>query len=534
MNKLTIRQRAGRFLLGAEMGLLEESVEMLTRAYRRGPYVQSPEALISALGEIDSQLIDLIMRQRGYDTLLGRGMFDLTFTEADRLNVVDQTRWAFHTDSQAGRAVNGWTDFGFGQRPIIKPDDQKLAEDFDEFWTAKRNAVVLNQAKLHNLSNSVVTDGEIFFLYWQAADGTSTIRRLDTKSILRIEYEKGDPDVPLYYVENRNITHGEDNRQYSEVWYPDWRATEKQLAQVTLPGQAIHAQELREYTRVVMQRVSYQDKGGRGWPTIYRALAWYDAYKEGLEDRAAVMRHAAMFPSKTKHKAGSRYTDDLKTQLGSTFDTDGYGLDRNPPAAAGSTWIENEAITRSRMAMNTGALDGQKDTWLLLSQASAGDGFPTIFRRPDMAQNRSVAEVSIIPWQEQMDRYAGIWENAFREMVEIVGSWRVIARTASYTDFSATVSVSRPALMDVGSVSTAIGAIDGAARNGTLEMDVAWQANEALTKLILEHYGLSLQEKTEPKADEMPPAVDEMIVKLSAGSITAQEFASVVWDVVRG
>jgi len=533
--QLTIRQRAGRFLLGREMDRLEESVEMLAHAYRRGPYVQTPEMLIKALSEMDSQLLDMIMRRQGYETIMGGGIFDLKFTEQQRLRVVDQTRHAFHYDSQAGRAVNAWTDFGFGQRPIVKPDDTKLAVDFDEFWTAKRNAPVLNPSKLHNLSNAVVTDGEVFFVYWFGADGKAAIRRLDTKAIVRIEYEKGDPDVPLYYVENRNITHGDSQRQYSEVWYPDWRATKEQLDKVEFTTNALHAQELREYTRVVVQRVSYQDIGGRGWPTIYRALAWYQAYKESLEDRAAVMAHVAMFPSKVKHKAGSRYTDSLKDQLQSTLATGDYGQDRNPPAVAGSNWIENEAANRSRMNMNTGALDSQKDTYLLLAQMSTGDGLPPVFRgRSDMAQNRSVAEMAAVPWQEQMDRYSGVWENTFREMVEIVGSGMVYAKQASYSDFSATVSVSRPALMEVSQVAQAMDSINSAAMNGTLDLDKAKQANEALTKLILEKYGLSLQEPAETKRDVMPPAVDEMIVKLAAQKITAQEFAGVVWDVLRG
>jgi hypothetical protein len=286
---------------------------------------------------------------------------------------------------------------------------------------------------------------------------------------------------------------------------------------------------------VVAQRVSYQDISGRGWPTIYRAIPWYREYKSALEARAAVMQHVALFPSKTKHKAGSRYTDELKGQLQSTHATGDYGQDRNPPPAPGSTWIENEAIERSRMAMTTGAADGQKDTFLLVAQMATGDGLPPVFRgRSDMSQNRSVVEIAIIPWIEQMDRYAGIWEAALREMVEIVGSARVAAKRAGYTDFSATVTVSRPALMVVGDVAQAMGAIDAAATNGTLDLDKARQANEALTKLVLEHYGLGLQEPEKQSKDEMPPAVDEMIVKFAVGEITAQEMVSAVWDIING
>lgn len=532
MNEPTRLQRIGRFLMRDELDKMQESVEMLGRAYRLGPYVQTPEMLIEQLSEVDSWLVDLIVRQRGYETIIGVG-FELKFTEQDRLNIVDQCRHAFHYDSQAGRAVNGWTDFGFGQRPIVTPGDKALAKVFDEFWTAKRNAPVLNQAKLHQRSNEVVHDGEVFFVYWFGADGTATIRRRGTKTIARVEYEKDDPDVPLFYVERRNVRLADSTRQYTEIWYPDWRATAAQLKAVEIPDNALLASELRENTRVVCQRVSYQDIKGRGWPTIYRALTWYKEYESALNARAAVMQHVSLFPSKTKHKGGSRYSDTLKDQLQSSLATTGYEPDRNPPAAPGSTWIENDAIARSRMAMTTGAADGQKDTFLLLAQMSAGDGLPTVFRgRSDMAQNRSTSEVSIIPWQEQMDRYAGVWENAFREMVEIVGTGYNIAKRGNFTDFSTTVSVSRPALVEVDQVAQAIDSISSAAQKGMLDTGKAEQAIEALTKLILERYGLSLQEPAETSGDEMPAAVDDAIEKLAIGEITAQEFAGFVWDVL--
>lgn len=503
-------ERFRHWLLRDEIEELERFTETMARAYRRGPYVMTPESLARQIGELDSRLIDLIVRQQGYDIIYGTSYAGTLFSESDRKLVVDQARYAQHFDPQAGRAINAWTDFGFGQKVEIEPQDPVLAETFDEFWTARRNSTLLRQSRLDTLSNTLCTDGEIFLIFYIAKiDGAVTVRRLATEEINEVVNVPDDEDTELYYARAADA---------GTVWYKNWAASPEELERAEVPRGTILAHEMNEQTDVVMMRISYEDINGRGWPVIFRALPWYTAYKESLEDWAAVASAVAMFPHTIKHKGGSRATTDLKTQLQSSLATSGYGPDTNPPATPGATWIENEAATRRSNSLNTGAGDWQQGTMLLLGQATAGDGLPLAYRgRPDTAQNRSVAEVTTIPWDCQMTRYAAVWEDAFRDIAEVVG--RAYEMYAPYAKqiktYAVNVSVSRPATLTTRTddLVLALEAIDRAAVNMTIPTDIGMQAVEAVTRLILERYGVKVEVEDEPSAvpSDEPPETTEAV-----------------------
>lgn len=484
-----IRQKIGRAFLGGEIEQLEEAFHAMALAYRRGQYVITPETLARQLGEFDSYLLDIILRQRNSQVIAGQhGLFGLQLTEQDRLNEIQQTRHAYHYDAQAGRAVNAWTDFGFGQRAVILPDNPDLQPLWSEFWTARRNVSTLRQRKLADLSNSLVTDGEVLFVFYAVRlDGTSTIRRFKTEEVTTIVALADDTETPLFYVRPTDV---------GEIWYPDWAATETQLRSVEIPDGVQRADQINEQTDVRVMRLSYSDINGRGWPAVYRAIPWYDAYKEMLQDRAAVASIIARTPRKIKHKGGSLATAGIKTQLQSSMVDSGYGHDTNPPPVAGSPWIESDAAELSEMDLRTGATDGQKDSMLLIGQATAGDGLPLAYRgRPDSAQNRSVSEVTTRPWEYQMDRYSGVWADGFRDMVEIVARFYETYGGKNFNgEYSADISLNRPILTDPAELSDTMQQVESATLNGVLGFGDGQKAYDALVKVALERYGIEIEQ----------------------------------------
>lgn len=499
-----LRQTIGRRLLGDEWAKLQEGMEALATAYRRGPYVLTPESLERQLLEIDSQFVDLLMQQRGFDIIGGRGLMmgQLDFTEADRLNIVGQSRWAFHFDVQAARAVNAWTDFGFGRNIKVVPQDERLVQFWDEFWSAPRNRPILKQSNLDNLSDKLVIDGELFFAFFADVTGRVTIRRFDTDDITDVIYEKDkqgneDLDVALFYVQSQAS---------QAIWWPDWAASKEQLDRVELPQGVVRADQMDEMTHVVMQRVSFNDIKGRGWPMTYRAIPWYTEYKEALHDWSAVAASVAMFPKKVKHKGGSRTTDDLKSALESTFVQSGYGTDRNPPAPAGTTWLENQqASLEFNNPMRTGATEWQSGTMLLAGQMVAGDGLPMAYRgRPDSMQNRAVAEVTTIPWDQQTARYAGLWIDTLQEWVEIIAAFAVgFGGEAPYQTLTADVSADRPSTLSTTTedLINALTTVDVATVNATLPPDEGQQAADTLLRLILGRFGATMEQKEDNQPD---------------------------------
>jgi len=471
-------------------------MELMATAYRRGPYILTPESLARQLSEMDSQLVDLLMQQRGFEIIGGRGfMGSMKFSESDRLNVVDQSRWSHHFDVQASRAINAWTDFGFGRNIKISPSDDNLSVWWNEFWTAPRNRSVLKQSRLDNLSDELVIDGELFFAFFADITGRVTIRRFKTEDISSVVYEQdkwgnNDTDVPLFYVQS-NVG--------KTIWWPDWAASQKQLDAVVIPQGVERADQMDGLTAVVMQRVSFDDINGRGWPMTYRAIPWYTEYKEALHDWSAVAASVAMFPKKIKHKGGSRTTDSLKSALESSLVNSGYGTDRNPPAPAGTTWLENQQIDlQYNNPMRTGATEWQAGTMLLAGQMTAGDGLPLVYRgRPDSMQNRSVAEVTTLPWDQQTARYAGVWIDTFQEWVEIVAIFAVsVGNQAEYSTLAADVAADRPATLSTTTkdLIDSLGAVDTAVVNTTLPPDEGQAAATVLLKLILQRFGATMDE----------------------------------------
>lgn len=278
---------------------LTELRALVTDATRREV---TAESLRRAVAE-DDQLIDLIMRSRFYDPLYG-GLAD-ELSDTERWQAVQYSRQLTLRDLTQRRVVRMWTDFGFGVQVQVEPVDPQARPAWDEFWTARRNGPVIGPTRIYNLSDALLTDGEIFLFYYVSKlDGTTTVRRVPCEQIIAIITDPDDAEIPLYYVRS------EDD---GSVYYPDWQATPEQLALVTIPDDA-RLGEARQ-TAVVVQHLAYEAYNGRGWPLFYTGWEWVKVYNQFLGDRAAVARKAAMYTEKVTLKGGQRSLDAIKAKL---------------------------------------------------------------------------------------------------------------------------------------------------------------------------------------------------------------------------
>ena len=169
--RTTIKDRITRTLLADNVRAMEAAFHTMEAAYRGGPYLLSERELLRQLEEADSYLVDYVLRQRNYQLLSGTVT---TFNEEDRLRAVDEARLMYHHDVQVARAVQMWTDFGFGQRVEVVPEDEGLTVVWNEFWTARRNDPILSQHRIHKLSNAVINDGEVFLVFFASTIAGAT------------------------------------------------------------------------------------------------------------------------------------------------------------------------------------------------------------------------------------------------------------------------------------------------------------------------------------------------------------------------
>ena len=493
----TLRERIGDFIDGGQRRRESEAAyDFLKDEMSRRPWAFSDAALTDRLAEMDSRMLDFLLRQRGQRRLGGVGGrgFYASITEQQRLDTVEWSREAFWSDVVIGRVVEMWTDFGFGQHVAVEPVDPGLKKVWDEFWGARRNGPLLKQRKLHKLSTDLLVDGEYFLSFTaDTGEGLPTVRRIPTEDISKIICEEGDKDVPLFYVRPVREAEG-----YSEIWYPDWQATETQLATAKPPEGSKRADKILEAneeesvpgTMVLTMQIAVNEINGRGWPQFWEAFDWSSAYTMYMRDRLTIAKKNAMFVDKVTHKGGSRAGDEIEARFGSSLSSGGM-VDMRPPPAAGSTAIVNAATDYEKLPMDTGAAGAQIDGLMALGMASSGTPLDWL-GRPDAMQNRAVADHAGLAFLEQLERYQEYWSDTFVDMVEIVGMLkaRSTAGLKMPEKVEAEVTLESPLHLEPDALATQMDAVSGAASLGIIDKPLADRVMQTLIGLSLNSLGI--------------------------------------------
>jgi hypothetical protein len=443
---MNLRKTIANWLFKQEYDRLRSVLEDVSSDWQMIPYLQASQpAMLEMLGEFDTHLYDLLVSQIRDYTLVTDSAYNDTF----RQSIVKQSRSMYLTDPVNNFAIELWTDYAFGAQPNLtamredQPDEQAQAL-WDEFFTADRNAPVLGERKLHKLSETELVDGELFFAVFASTfDGDATLRTVPTEQILDIVHDPDDVAIPLYY--HRAYTRADGERV--ELYYPDWHATDDQLARAKLPPGAKLADRLNGGTDVVMLHAAFREVNGRGWPLATSGIDWVNEHSRFLKNRAAVARAAATWVEKIKAKGGQRAIDAIKSRLGSSIVGGSDSLESNPPPVAGSTWIENEALSREWMNRPTNAGDAEKDGTQLLAQAGlAFKLYPHYLGRGEVYRLATSTAMEG-PTLKSFNRYQTFWSSVWQDMFRIVIEFKNKYGGANLEDI--TVQVSSDYILDV-------------------------------------------------------------------------------------
>lgn len=502
-----IRNRIGRALLGEEIDRVERAFGLLREAYVDGPYRLPPDELVRQLSEYDSAILQDLVTQLNYDVIGGlSGALD---HDAERTRSVEEARLLYRYDVLTEWAVHTWTNYGFGENVEIRPVDEAAQKTWKEFWTADRNGRVLAADELHELSETVLVDGELFLAFYASTlDGEATVRPIDTKEIAEIVTDPDDGKAKLFY--KRQWV--DDKGTQKTMYYPDWRAffdgtldrqqagedggLGKTLAERVLPRGADRADQQNGATTVIMLHIAHNRKRGvRGWPITATAAPWSRTHKRFREDRASVAAALAMYVQKIKVKGGSRAVDAVRARLQSALTSTEY-VDNNPPAAPGSTWIENDAAELQRLSMGSGASDAKIDGESLFLMACLGLGLFPHYAGAGDAYRLATATAMEKPLEMQWSRYQLFWSAQFRKIVRIVLQFKEKYSNARYGTYDAEVSTDRLVEVDLGAISQSLTALFRDALTpyvelGILPDDVAKQIIAATWRIVLQAVGVA-------------------------------------------
>ena len=533
---MTIIERA-RFglvnaLLGDEKRKLEETARIFTEAYLAGPWELPPQELARQLQEQDAWMVQDLLMQVGWETVGGFG-YDLDSDSARRRAVQESVR-LYRYYPLAQWSIWLWTGWGLGNSVTITPNDGKAEKVWDEFWTAERNAVMLGDDRIQELSNWLLVRGNLFLVFFASqVDGQATVRRIAPDEITEIVTNPDDDLEPWFYKREWTQTQGTLSGSSQTMYYPDWQAffSEDDLeekwdllaSKKIVPHDAKRAEKVNGTdvlgeeetgTAACVLHIAHNIKDDTslwGWPVLTAARAWMQAHKRFMEDRLTVAAAVAMFVRRKKFKGGSRAGQALVDTIATTLSADNY-TERNPPAVAGSVELDNAMIDTKDLPMRTGATDAKADNEAFSWKALLGAGlFPT---SAGLDTSRWATALEMDKAQSMLfERYSGFWSSQFRKMVKVVLLCQEKYNGASFEDKSAQISTDTFSLADFPDIADSIGKLVNTAltplvTNDTIPKEAARDIERSLWYICLQALGvddaaeLTSEDTWEPEEEE--------------------------------
>lgn len=506
---------------GAEIGRL---VEMSAAAYRAGPYLLPPEKLLEQFTAASGGLGDLLSRLE-LDEFELFASDPLSFTSHDRARAVRYARHMHATNLAVERAVEMWTDFGAGQKVEYGSDDPGADEFLKEFTNSPRNESVLGEEQAEQISIAALNEGEVAIAHWLSFDGVDTVRLIPTDQLEILWLDPDDKTTPLWYV--RKTDKG-------ELYYPDWRATEAELNRRPPPDRAIRLDrpsgdvvdtvriggQDQPATRAVIQwHVRRRQINGRGLPQFLNAFEWAKVLEEFMSDRAAVARKAAMYTDNVTIQGGSRAVQAARSALESSLvnTTSGAGswFDRNPPARAGSDWLQNALVNREWQNRDSGAAGARFDGRMIAGWTGLGVGVPLHwFGFPDaIPGGLATARELLRPWLEQLKRYR-TWITAVYRTMGVVALSVAAGPGITVADLpTVNVSLDLSLIVDIETLVRIFDSLSGAIEKGTFPPLEGETIMRVIMFLILDKIGVKDAEKLTTEAPE-PEAIDVAVAEI--------------------
>ena len=520
-------------LLGDQKRRLEATLDTLVGAYFTGPWQLPPEELARQLREQDPWLITTMLDQLGWETIGGLGYS--TDTDAERQRAEQESVRLYKYSPLAQWAVWLWTGWGLGDKVTVTPNDDGAAEVWEEFWAADRNATMLGEDVIQELSNWLLVRGNQYLVFFASEmDGETTIRRIPPDQVSEIVADPDDDMAPWFYKREWTPTSGSVTGQQTTMYYPDWQvffdegleekwnrladmnvvdADADRADRVNSNGEEALGGE-RTGTVACVLHVNHNRKDDEsllGWPMLTTGRHWMDAHKRFAQDRLTVAAGKAMFVRRKKVQGGSRalssVADTIRTALSATNYTE-----RNPAAVAGSVELDNAMIDTEDLPMTTGASDADVDNKMFAWMALLGAGlFPT---SAGLDTARWATALQMDKAQSMLfERYGTFWAAQWRKMVKVVLSFKERYGEGRFEDKSAEVSTDTFSLSDFPDVADAIGklvrdALTPLVDGGTIPKDAAREIGRALWQISLQALGvenaaeLTDEELWEPDEEE--------------------------------
>ena len=365
----------------SKLGQGEE--EVISQAYDAAQPIKEAAIDPAALNSAFSALVDGLMEAPEIrEAALSRADIELALEDANwirlgksaemdtisRRAVVERARLYWHRDPLAKQAVRLWTDYSVSTGMSFRAKDEKAQTLLETFYKHRKNRKLLGPEGQRKSSHKLLIDGEVFFTFFKG--DPPLLRRIDPLQISKIITHPEDEETPIYYQRDFAIDTGGQVTRF----YRDWALEKEEEDEVAgkvknANGQAVDAEKVEQ--DVVLYHVPLDPLGNRGNSLLTPALDWLREHRRFMQARVAITQALARFVMKAKVKGGPATLEAARKTLASAL-TQGSDTETNPPAAAGSTWFENQGMDLSAITRKSGAGEARNDSDMFKLMISAG------------------------------------------------------------------------------------------------------------------------------------------------------------------
>jgi len=353
----------------------------------------------------------LALEDAGWVNLSGTSMDVISSSE--RKTNTQLSRLYSTKDPLGKQSIRLWTDYTFGPGMTSHSDEDPTEKARAEFWDAKENQKVLGSLGQRTSSDKLLIDGEVFFaIFLGSTQDVVKIRWIDPLQITEIITNPDDQLDVLYYKREWTDAQGQLHKSYYRSV-----SNEKDVGAKNSTGKEIKSTE-----KALVYHIAYNTISQRGNPLLLPALSWMKYYTKFLSSRIAVMLALAKFAWKDKVTGGQAKVDAIKAK------TQGKEI------AAGSTLLENLGSDTTPIKTETGAAAAYQDGRMIKLQVCAAVGIPEQYFGDISIGNLATAKTVELPMMKMFESYQAIWADAYKDINEIVFTFKGIPEDKQYVD----------------------------------------------------------------------------------------------------
>jgi hypothetical protein len=396
-----------------------------TQTTKRDLVIQN-RALVETATMFEERIAELefALEDQGWRTLGSN--IDRDFSRAALRLIARLCRINYLKNPLINHAVEVQRHYVFGRPVSITAKDETINEVVQGFLDDPKNKAEFTDPRTMAMKEvDLLVNGNLFFpLFTNDSTGSVRMRSISFDEVTDIITDPEDAKTPQYYKREwtehaLNLVSGELDVKKQVAYYPDWRHDPAEGA--TRP-QKIGAVEVKWESPVMHVKTGGLSDMVWGVPEIYPAIDWARAVKQDMEDYATIKRALARYALSLTVKGGAQARAAAKTKLATTFAVAGTGEpERNPPAVAGSTFIQTEGGAKIEAMNKTGATvppDEGRRLWLMVG---AGVGLPeTILSGDAEVGNLATAKTLDRPTELKMTERQTFWKGVIGDILDYV------------------------------------------------------------------------------------------------------------------